>query len=247
MRGLLYRVIGGTLAVALTLSMAGCRREEQPARPLSSTLRAIQVGDYYEYTLRGTATKPNLDPEDAVNVSGTTRVSVSEAGFTDAGDRILRIEYLTTLRFEERLLEYRYALRYIQTRNPRDLVLIAYEDETGDVSPITPPIVALPGQWYAGYSRAYNVPFVYSFIIIRSEPIQVPLGKFTAWRCQVRSQLREDDPIESATRTVWYAPELGVPVAVQLHTSIRVGSDEWILSLQQLLRFTTVPIPETSL
>lgn len=240
-------VLYGLLGLALAALCTGCSRKEGAAYPLSATLRAVQVGDYYEYVIRGTAIQPGMDPEEAVAVAGTTRVSVSDGGFTASNDPILRFEYTTTLELRDQLVETRFALHYVQTRNPRDLLLIAYEDESGDVTPITPPMYAVPGQWNVGYSRSYTNPFVYSFTVIGHDVVKTPRGRFTAWRCIVRSQVRPNDPLENAVRTVWYAPQTGMPVASQLSTTLRIGEETWTVSLQQQLSFTTVPIPETNL
>lgn len=234
----------GVLGAVVVLS--GCSRDNGVARPLSATLRAVQVGDYYEYTIRGRATRPDVEPEDEPPVSGTVRVSVSDGGFTSGNESILRFEYITTLRIGTELLESRFALHYLQGRNPRDLLLIAYEDEQGTITPVAS-IIAVPGLWSVGYSRSYTDPFVYSFTIIGQDVVRTPRAKFTAWRCSVRSQVRPNDPLENAIRTVWYAPEIGMPVAVQLTTTVDVGEQTWTVSLQQQLSFTTVPIPETNL
>lgn len=233
--------------VVLTAMLSGCSRKDGAAFPLSATLRAVQIGDYYEYAIRGSAIQPGMDPEEALPVSGTARVSVSDGGFTPDNDPILRFEYITTLRMGDQLIETRFALHYVQSRNPRDLVLIAYENEAGTVQPVDPPITAVPGQWNIGYSRAYQAPFVYSFTIIGHDVVKTPRGKFTVWRCLVRSQVRPNDPIENAVRTVWYAPQIGMPVASQLTTTIKINDSTWTVSLQQQLSFTTVPIPETNL
>jgi len=236
---------GAILGVMLVLS--GCSGGDNGvARPISATLRAIQVGDYYEYTIRGVASKPGLDPEDAPPVSGSVRVSVSDGGFTPNNDPILRFEYLTILRLGDEVRESRFALHYIQGRNPRDLFMIAYEDENGTITPFTP-FIAVPGQWSVGYSRSNSDPFVYSFSVIGQDVVQTPRGKFTAWRCAVRSQVRPDDPIENAIRTVWYAPDVGMPVQIQLTTTLPSEEGNWTVSLTQQLSFTTVPIPETNL
>ncbi|GIV06350.1 MAG: hypothetical protein KatS3mg016_1925 [Fimbriimonadales bacterium] len=245
MKRILIVGIVGVLGTVVVLS--GCSSDNGVARPLSTTLRAVQVGDYYEYTIRGSATHPDVEPEDAPPVSGTVRVSVSNSELRILNEPILRFEYITTLRIGTELRESRFALHYLQGRNPRDLLLIAYEDTQGQIQPITPQIIAVPGLWSAGYSRSYSEPFVYSFIITGQDVVNTPLGKFTTWRCYVRSQVPMDDPIENAVRTVWYAPEIGMPVAVQLTTTIVVGQQTWTVSLHQQLSFTTVPIPDTNL
>ncbi|MCS7209929.1 MAG: hypothetical protein NZ874_10210 [Fimbriimonadales bacterium] len=240
------RVIGGLTTLSVVLSLVGCSKSESPVRPISATTRAVQVGDYYEYTIRGTAIKPGMDIEDALSVTGVVRVSVSDGGFTPNDDPILRFEYLTTLRMGEQLLESRFALHYVQGRNPRDLFLIAYEDESGALTSFAP-IVAVPGLWNVGYSRSYTEPFVYSFAVVGQDVVRTPQGRFAAWRCLVRSQVRANDPLENAVRTVWYAPQLGMPVVAQLTTTLSVGEDNWTVSITQQLSFTTVPIPETNL
>ncbi|MCX7993104.1 MAG: DUF3108 domain-containing protein [Fimbriimonadales bacterium] len=245
MRGIL-RISSALVTLSILVGLSGCSGDDGVARPVSATLRAIQVGDYYEYTLRGTASRPGVDPEDAPPVSGSVRVSVSDGGFTPNDDPILRFEYITTLRLGDAIRESRFALHYVQGRNPRDLYLIAYEDEDGAVAPFTP-FIAVPGQWNTGYSRSNTDPFVYSFTVTGRDVVQTPLGKFTAWRCTVRSQVRPNDPLENAIRTVWYAPELGMPVMVQLVTTVSDGESAWTVSLTQQLSFTTVPIPETNL
>lgn len=242
----LVRVASAIVVVGAIVGLSGCSGDNGVARPLSATLRAVQIGDYYEYTIRGSASHPEVEPEDAPRVSGTLRVSVSDGGFTPNNDPILRFEYITTLQLGEELLENRFALHYVQGRNPRDLFLIAYENEQGNIAPFSP-FIAVPGQWGVGYSRSYTDPFVYSFTIVGQDVVQTPRGKFTAWRCTVRSQVRPNDPLENAIRTVWYAPEIGMPVAVQLQTALEVGERTWTVSLNQQLSFTTVPIPETNL
>lgn len=242
----LVRFACAVAVVIAALGLSGCSGDNGVARPLSTTLRAVQIGDYYEYTIRGSASRPDVEPEDAPPISGTVRVSVSDGGFTPNNDPILRIEYITTLRLGDELQESRFALHCVQGRNPRDLFLIAYEDEQGNITSFAP-IIAVPGLWRIGYSRSYTDPFVYSFTVIGQDVVQTPRGKFTAWRCTVRSQVRPDDPIENAIRTVWYAPEIGMPVAVQLHTTLDAGGETWTISLRQQLSFTTVPIPETNL
>lgn len=245
MRGILR--VGSALAtLSVVMALSSCSGDNGVARPLSSTLRAIQVGDYYEYTIRGAASRPGVDPEDAPPVSGSVRVSVSDGGFTDDNDPILRFEYITTLRLGDTIRETRFALHYVQGRNPRDLYLVAYENEDGEIAAFTP-FIAVPGQWNTGYSRSNTDPFVYSFTVTGQDIVQTPLGKFTAWRCTVRSQVRPDDPLENAVRTVWYAPQLGMPAVIQLTTTVSDGQNAWTVSLTQQMSFTTVPIPETNL
>lgn len=227
------------------IALSGCSGNDNAgARPISNTLRLLQPGDYYEYTIRGRASRPDVEPEDEPYVSGQVRVRISNA--LVSGEPTLRIEYLTTLRLGDIPYESRYALHCVQERNPRDLRLVAYEDETGEITPISP-FTLVPGLWSVGYSQSYDGDFVYSLTTIGQDVVRTPLGKFTAWRCIVRSELRPEDPFANAIRTIWYAPQVGVPVVEQFQTTFPTEEGVWNLSITQQLTFTTVPIPDTNL
>ncbi len=235
----------GALIISVNI-LSGCSGSNG-SRPISTTLRAFQVGDYYEYTIRGTATRPEVEPEDAPQVSGTVRVSVSDADFDSSGNPILRFEYITQIRLGEQVEEKRHALLYVQRRDQRDLILTAYEDEQGQPQLLIPDIVALPGYWNLGYVRTYTTPFVYSFAVVGQDWVQTPRGRFRAWRCSSRAGVPPNEPLENALRTVWYAPEIGMPVAAQFQTTLDFGDATWTIFVDQRLSFTTVPIPETNL
>jgi hypothetical protein len=69
----LLGAIGG-LAVALS----ACKSDSE-LLPTTNTLRAIQVGDFYEYTLRGSALAPEMEPEDALPFRALCRSASARA------------------------------------------------------------------------------------------------------------------------------------------------------------------------
>jgi hypothetical protein len=249
--------IGAFLAVGgVTLWLSACK-SERALLPTTDTLRAIQVGDFYEYTLRGSALAPEMEPEDALPVSGTLQVSVSEGVVVieNAPVRTLRFNYQLTLRLgDANVFQDRYALHYVQRRNPRDLILVAHEDAQGGIEVVDEDVelIAVPGAWFVGYSQSYNTqigarPLVFNCTVIGREVVQVPRGKFNAWKVTLSNTLRPNDPIVSAPQTIWYVPNLGMPILYTLNTPIEVDGKTYAMQLRILLTGTTVPVPESNL
>ena len=248
------RLLGAIGGLAIALS--ACKSDSE-LLPTTNTLRAIQVGDFYRYTLHGSALAPEMEPEDALPVSGTLQVSVSEGVVVieNAPVRTLRFNYQLTLRLgDANVFQDRYALHYVQRRNPRDLILVAHENALGRIEVVDEDVelIAVPGAWFVGYSQSYNTqigarPLVFNFTVIGREVVQVPRGKFNAWKVTLSNTLRPNDPIVSAPQTIWYVPNLGMPILYTLNTPIEVDGKTYAMQLRILLTGTTVPVPESNL
>jgi hypothetical protein len=105
---------------------------------------------------------------------------------------------------------------------------------------------------FVGYSQSYNTqigarPLVFNCTVIGREVVQVPRGKFNAWKVTLSNTLRPNDPIVSAPQTIWYVPNLGMPILYTLNTPIEVDGKTYAMQLRILLTGTTVPVPESNL
>lgn len=129
------------------------------------------------------------------------------------------------------------------TQDPATRNVTEYGQQEGnEISTLTAPRTALPGQWSAGYAVDDQVSYTNgqterrTTTIVGSEVVQVPAGQFTAWRV-----LRSVTDANSSTNgTYWYAPQIGNYVKGE-ETSTDLGAGQTTTRRVELTS-TNVPL-----
>jgi hypothetical protein len=162
------------------------------ARPLASSLRILQPGDSWS---TGFTTNNG-------SVTGQINTAITKSS---SGDLV-----------ETTVLEGEISTRYLeQDLSTSDLKIRRLGNTEFPEKPFS-----APGAWSIGKSFSWSLKGLsVTFKIEGQEEVQVPLGKFMAWRVK-QSQ---DTSSVKVTGIYWYAPDVGTWVKAEYTTTFTEG------------------------
>lgn len=236
-------LVGGMLRVLLfhhDLGSGGLPSNPFGPRPLATSLRQFQQGDSWEYRVSGTASLPS--GKMATITDGTLKEAIT-------GLKIADFDYLTetndiNLTFSDgsRTLPFSHSQLEILSQN---LVGNTYlmSDNGGPqdgTRHVRQPQIDTPGVWSNGLNQFSHLDFDdgesrdETTAVQGSEVVNTVVGSLTVWRCT--QDETDSDGTKTAT-TLWFAPQLGMPVRT---TGTTTMPDGMVMTLTTELTKTSV-------
>jgi len=214
------------------------------ARPLATSLRSFQQGDSWDYRVSGTASLPN--GRSVAIQDGSVH---SEMTALDAGGDFKKLTEEDTVNMTDddggRTLPFSHTIRETLSQDwGRETTFLMSDNDgpQGAVRTVRQPRVDTPGTWSDGTTQSVHVDFDdgehrdETTTVQGSEVVDTLLGKFTVWRC-VQEQTDSDG--SHSTTTLWFAPQLGMPVRT---TETNTLPDGMVMMLTTDLTRTSVPL-----
>lgn len=241
-------LVGGVLH-SLGLSIAHDRQQVASLfhnpfgpRPLANSLRHFQQGDSWEYRVTGTASLPS--GQRGTITSGTLHSAITDLKSSQFDDITEVNDINLTFSMGGKALPFSHRE---QERLSQDLIGTTYlmsdnDGPQGAVRTVRQPQDDTPGAWSDGLIQASHLDFDdgehrdETTTVQGSEVVETALGRLTVWRC-VQDQT-DSDGTHSIT-TLWFAPQLGMPVRTAGTTTL---PDGMVMTLDTDLTKTTVPL-----
>jgi len=213
-------------------------------RPLATSLRFFQQGDSWDYRVSGSVTL--TDGRNIAIQDGSLHSEITD--FYAGGDFKKLTEEDTvnmTASTDGRTLPFSHTARQTLSQDWLKATTFLMSDNggpQGTVRTVRQPQVDTPGSWAVGTVQSVHVDFDdgesrdETTTVQGSEMADTVLGKLTVWRC-VQEQTDSDGT--RSTTTLWFAPQLGMPVRTSGTTTLPSGR---VMTLNTDLTKTTVPL-----
>lgn len=213
------------LLAALALGFHAYKASVIVTHPLATRLRLFHKGDSWEYRASGSVVVSGgmvalLGEGNAVTLrDGTLQAVISAAAPGTPLNTYTEADTLAvTLSYRGRGTPITHAEHRTFSQDPAKATTRLLTDEGGPskvARRVLLPKVDTPGAWSDGLTQAVRLDFDdnertdETMTVQGSEVVDTALGRFTAWRC-VESHTTSNGG--RASRTSWFAPQLGMPV-----------------------------------
>jgi len=212
------------------------------ARPLATRLRFFQQGDSWDYRVSGTATTPGGQTGSITD--GTMKSMITGLSIADFNNLTQTNDIHLTFSMNGKTLPFAHSQAEALSQNlAGDTYLMSDNGGPQDSTRhVRQPQVDTPGSWAVGTVQSVHVDFDdgesrdETTTVQGSEMADTVLGKLTVWRC-VQEQTDSDGT--RSTTTLWFAPQLGMPVRTSGTTTLPSGR---VMTLNTDLTKTTVPL-----
>lgn len=214
------------------------------ARPLATRLRSFQQGDSWDYRVSG-----NVTLADGRNVAIQDGSLHSEITALDAGGDFKKLteedRVNMTASNDGRTLPFSHTVRQTLSQDWGKATTFLMSDNGGPqdrTRTVRQPQVETPGTLSDGLSQVSHLDFDdgehrdETTTVRGSEVVDTALGKMTVWRC-VQEQTDSDG--SHGTTTLWFAPQLGMPVRTSETNTL---ADGMVMTVTTDLLKTTVPL-----
>ncbi len=213
-------------------------------RPLATALRLFQRGDSWDYRVSGTATL--ADGKSVAIQNGSLHSEITD--FVANGDAKKLIEddaVSMTASADGRTLPFSHTTQQTLSQDWLQATTYLLSDNNGSqgaVRTVRQPQVDTPGTWLDGLSQSSHLDFDNgdskneTTTVQGSEVVDTALGKISVWRC-VQDETESDGT--HSTMTLWFAPQIGMPVKT---VGTTINPDGMVLHLTTDLVKTSVPL-----
>ena len=255
-----WRKIGGWLGAAAILMIGGglrqigltvARHPQQATslfhnpfgpHPLATSLRQFQRGDSWEYRVSGAASLTG--GRTGTITDGTLKVAITGLEIADFDNLIETNDIDLTFSDGTRTLPFSHSLRESLSQNLMGSTYLMSDNGGPQDSTrhVRQPQVDTPGSWAVGTIQSVHLDFDdgesrdETLTVQGSEVADTVLGRLTVWRCT--QDEADSDGTKTAT-TLWFAPQLGMPVRTSGTTT---NPDGMVLTLTTELAKTSVPL-----
>ena len=213
-------------------------------RPLATSLRSFERGDSWDYHISGTVTL--ADGRSVAVQDGSLH---SEITNSDAGGDFKKLTEEDTVNMtasaDGRTLPFSHTARQTLSQDWLKATTFLMSDNGGpqdSIRHVRQPQVDTPGSWAVGTTQSVHLDFDdgeskdETTTVQGSEVADTVLGKFSVWRC---TQEEADSDGTRSTTTLWFAPQVGMPVRASGTTTLPSGM---VMTLNTDLVKTTVPL-----
>ena len=249
-RGKLPRWIIALLVVPLLLVVIGLSLDAYNTfggshgapRPLATSLRSFQQGDAWDYRVSGTASLPSGKTGTITN--GTLKVAITGLEVADFHNLTETNDIDMTLSMDGKTLPFSHSQQEAFSQNPLGNTYLM-SDNSGpqdSIRHVRQPQVETPGVWSAALNQSSHLDFDNgeshdeTTTVVGTEVVDTVLGRLTVWRC---TQNETDSDGSHSKTTLWFTPQLGMPVRISGTTTMADGT---VLTLTTELTKTSVSL-----
>ena len=240
---------GGLRQIGLTVAhnphqVASLFQNPFGPRPLATNLRFFERGDSWDYRVSGSVTL--ADGRSVAIQDGSLHSEITD--FYAGGDfkKLTEEDRVNmTASTDGRALPFSHTARQTLSQDWLKATTFLMSDNSGPqgrVRAVRQPQVDTPGSWAVGTIQSVHVDFDdgesrdETTTVQGSEVADTAAGKLTVWRC---AQEQTDSDGTRSTTTLWFAPQLGMPVRTSGTTTLPSGM---VMTLNTDLVKTTVPL-----
>ncbi len=211
-------------------------------RPLAGSLRHFQQGDSWEYHVGGTVSLPNGRAGTITN--GTLKMAITGLNIGDFNNLTQTTDINLTFSDGTRTLPFSHSQQEALSQNLiGSTYLMSDNDGPQDsLRHVRQPQIDTPGVWSNNLKQSSHLDFDNgesrdeTTTVTGSEIVDTALGRLTVWRC---TQDEADSDGTKTTTTLWFAPQLGMPVKTSGTTT---NPDGMVMTLTTEITKTSVPL-----
>ena len=209
-------------------------------RPLATRLRSFQQGDSWDYRVNGTASLPG--GKTGTIRDGTLKVAITGLEVADFHNLTETNDIDMTLSMDGKTLPFSHSQQETFSQNLSGNTYLMSDNggPQDSIRHVRQPQVETPGVWSAALIQSSHLDFDdgeshdETTTVQGSEVVDTVLGRLTVWRCT------QDEADADGTRsktTLWFAPQLGMPVRT---SGTITNPDGMVLTLTTELTKTSV-------